>query len=156
MIGLVLLGCLVVWIGYSLATYPLSPQVPEPGGPKVRGGNPAMPDKAMEAALADATAVMKSNYQSSHSYRWWSRWRGLGRVPPDRGDYRDRWVDGTGAPGYPTHPTRPAPAGDCPIGSRRPRAEVGPLYRGDGGPGVGDDRGQQPGRNGVPGASGPG
>ena len=73
MIGLVLLGCLVVWIGYSLATYPLSPQVPEPGGPKVRGGNPAMPDKAMEAALADATAVMKSNYQSSHSYRWWSR-----------------------------------------------------------------------------------
>ena len=73
LIGLVLLGGLVVWIGYSLATYPLSPQVPEPGGPKVMGGNPAMPDKAMEAARADATAVMKSDYQSSHGYRWWSR-----------------------------------------------------------------------------------
>ena len=73
LIGLVLLGGLVVWIGYSLATYPLSPQVPEPGGPRVMGVNPAMPDKAMEAALADATAVMKSDYQSSHGYRWWSR-----------------------------------------------------------------------------------
>jgi hypothetical protein len=73
LLGLVLLAGLVVWVVYALATVPLSPQVPEPGGPRVMGVTPSMPDKAMEAALADATAVMKSDYQSSHGYRWWSR-----------------------------------------------------------------------------------
>src|SRR5512135_3697596 len=73
LLGLVLLAGLVVWVVYSLATVPLSPQVPEPGGPRVKSLNPAMPDKAMEAALADATAVMKSDYRRSHGYRWWSQ-----------------------------------------------------------------------------------
>jgi hypothetical protein len=73
LLGFVLLAGLVAWVGYTLVTEPLAPRVPEPGGPRAMGGNPGMPDGAMEAALADATRVMKSNYRSSHGYRWWSR-----------------------------------------------------------------------------------
>jgi hypothetical protein len=73
LLGVALLAGLVAWVGYTLVTEPLAPQVPEPVGPRPMGVNPGMPDRAMEAALADATRVMKSNYRSSHSYRWWSR-----------------------------------------------------------------------------------
>jgi hypothetical protein len=72
-VGLLLLGVLVLWVCYSLATQPFSAVIPEPGGPRVMGADPTMPNKAWEDALADATAVMKAKYQRSHTYRWCSR-----------------------------------------------------------------------------------
>jgi hypothetical protein len=37
------------------------------------GSDPSLPNKAMEEAVAKAKQVMQHQYQSSHSYRWWSR-----------------------------------------------------------------------------------
>jgi hypothetical protein len=69
-----LLGvCLGGWVVYSFAMHPLSVEIAESSGPEPRGGVPGMPDQEMQAAVAKATNAMKSNYQSSHLYRWRSR-----------------------------------------------------------------------------------
>jgi hypothetical protein len=65
----------VAWIIYSLTTHPLAAQLPEPGGPDIRGRgqNPDMPVKEMEDTVNRAKAATDGRYRAAHRGRWASR-----------------------------------------------------------------------------------